>query len=332
VVVWILDGTRVQARPIAADGTLGPTKNLTPAGKFTQDADVVVDSDGRATVVWNLYDGSGDGFDTSQVQARTVAPNGTLGSTEPLSKRATNHSGNPKIAIDPADRVTVAWTRYDGSIDRVQARAIAADGTVGSITTVSAAGQNSHSPEIAVDSTGRAIVVWAHATGEFAEFERVKARAIAADGSLGSIKTLSPAGENTQRSQVAVDSTGRATVTWEVNDGSNLSDMIRARTLAVDATLGSIRTLTEGTRIVEGSDLEIDSTDRATVVWEVGDDDYEDTGLLARSIAADGTLSTIEALTPEDNSRSASLAGDSSGRVTVVWRAPGALKYARSSP
>jgi hypothetical protein len=53
------------------------------------------------------------------------------------------------------------WQRYDGSHWRTQARTVAANAALGTVQTLSAAGNDATTPDIALDpSTGNATAVW----------------------------------------------------------------------------------------------------------------------------------------------------------------------------
>ena len=69
------------------------------------------------------------------------------------------------VAIDPANRVWVAWNSSDGANVRIDARRIAVDGTLGSVRVLSPAGKDSYGPQVAIDSKYRPTVVWRRSTG-----------------------------------------------------------------------------------------------------------------------------------------------------------------------
>jgi hypothetical protein len=160
-VVWYrTDGTdlRIQARTVAADGTLGTLKTLSAAGENAQYAQAAIDpTTGQATVVWQRSDTAGN----LRIQSRSITTTGTLGSTKTLSA-ATDDAENPQLAVDPSSgQAVVVWQRYDGSHWRTQARTVAANATLGTVQTLSAAGNDATTPDIALDpSTGNATAVW----------------------------------------------------------------------------------------------------------------------------------------------------------------------------
>ncbi|HEY7152235.1 MAG TPA: hypothetical protein VH391_11190 [Solirubrobacterales bacterium] len=248
---WLVSPDQVQARQIAADGTLEPIKTVAAAGDGPQ---VAADSSGRATIAWT----------NGKVQARRVASDGTL---EPVQTLSTS-GGGPQAAVDSSDRVTVVWTHSDGGNNRAQARRIGADGTtLGPVQTLSGAGQDIVDPEVAIDSSNRATVVWTQ-TPRFAATGQVQARRIAADGdTLGPLHTLS--GDEAIENQVAVNADGRATVVWVRFFRPYFR--VQSRRIAADGTtLGSVQTLSDAGE--DALDPEVVArSDEATVVWDRSD-------------------------------------------------------------
>jgi hypothetical protein len=100
--------------------------------------------------------------------------------------------------------------------------------------------------------------------------DRIQARRIAADGTLGSVKSLSATNEQADRHRVRMDTFGNATVVWELGDDDYEDTSIQARTVAPDATLGPVQTLS-GAVDANSPDLVVDPNDLVTVVWETSD-------------------------------------------------------------
>ncbi len=298
---------RVQARRIAADGTLEPIQTLSAAGEDAFHIQVAVNAGGKATVVWERTSGP--------VQARQIAADGTVGPILTLSVAGQN-AFTPQVAADSIGRATVVWERFDGTNNRIQARRIAADGTLEPIQTVSGAGQDALAPQLAIDSSNRATVVWSRSDGAN---DRIQARRIAADGTtLGSVQTLSGAGKDAADPQVAIDSSGRATVVWTQLPAFAATGEIQARRIAADGTtLGSVQTLS-GDEALDPH-VAANSDGRATVVWERFI--RPDLRIQSRRIAADGTsLGSVQTLSGAgQDANSPQVAVDSDVTATVVW-------------
>jgi hypothetical protein len=113
---------------------------------------------GQATVVWQRTDTAGN----LRIQSRSITTTGTLGTTRTLSAAA-DDAENPQLTVAPSSGQTiVVWQRYDGSNWRTQARIVAANASLGTVQTLSAAGNDATMPDIALDPyTGNATAVWA---------------------------------------------------------------------------------------------------------------------------------------------------------------------------
>jgi len=72
---------------------------------------------------------------------------------------------DPQVAFDGQGNAIAVWSRSNGTNFIVQAAVRAAGGSFGAAQDLSAAGQDAHVPEVAVDGQGNAIVVWSRSNG-----------------------------------------------------------------------------------------------------------------------------------------------------------------------
>jgi hypothetical protein len=315
-VVWsAFDGSdrRIQTVQIAPDGTPGAVHTLSAPGENAFAPQVAVDSGGRATVVWYLFNGSNV---DRRIQEARIRTDGTPGGVHTLAGPET-FNDKPQVAIDSRDRATVVWQHADdGTNARAQAVRIAADGTPGAVHYLSAPGLEAHAPEVAIDSHDRATVVWQATASSASGIQSVRIRA---DGTQGAVRDLSAAGRVADTPQVAVDSRGRATVVWNVLDGTR--QRIQSRRINVDGTLDPIHNLSPAGRQASGAQVGIDSNDRATVIWQRHDE--SSTGIQAVRIPPNGAPGTVQDLSVPAAGRidfEPRLAVDPQGTATVVWR------------
>jgi hypothetical protein len=254
-VVWQhYDGTntRVQAVRIAANGTPGAVHALSPTGGDASDAQVAIDSRDRATVVWNIIDGS-----DSTVQSVRIRPDGTRGTVQDLS--AGEPAGSAQVAVDSRGRATVIWSLFNTS--RIQSRQINADGSLFAIRNLSPAGRQAQSPQVGTDSSNRATVVW-----QDVDNNKIQAVRIAPNGALGTVQDLSAAGQEAQLPSLAVDPQGRATVVWQRIGHSN---PIQAARIRADGTSGWVKTLSAGGFSASGPAVAAGPQGRVIAVWSL---------------------------------------------------------------
>ena len=162
IAVWRrFDGTNfiVQAAARAAGGSFGAPQDLSAAGQKAGFPEVAVDGQGNAIAVWQRFDGT-----NFIVQAAARAAGGSFGAPQDLSA-AGQTANDPQVAVDGQDNAIAVWSRSNGTNIIVQAAARAAGGSFGAPQDLSAAGQDAHVPEAAVDGQGNAIAVWSRSNG-----------------------------------------------------------------------------------------------------------------------------------------------------------------------
>jgi hypothetical protein len=304
--------TCVQAVSIDADGTPGPVMTLARFDMPERDPDlggpgkgpqVIVDSQGRATVAWRRTDYEAG----TVVQSVRLEADATSGTVRTLSA---TEAGDPSLAVDSADRVTVVWPRAG----RIEAVRVGDDGVPGAVQTVFKRSTNDD-PQVAVDDRGRATVVWA----EPFRPRRIRSVRLDADGDPGAVETLARA---SHAPKVDVDDRGRATVVWQrtirKKDGA-LQFRVQSARIGADGDPGAVKTLSRS----RGSlpEVAVDERGRATVAWhrlrlrDKGDIER----IEARRLRPRGKPEPVQTLAKREGVGFPRVAVDASGRPTVVW-------------
>lgn len=153
---WLrFDGNRdrVQARTMSAGGVLGTITNITSSGPSAIAPQVATDVDGDSALTWERHEG---GFD--RAQARTMSDTSVLGAITNLSSTGGEAFGQ-QVASAASGASAYTWLRFDGTVDRVQARTMNAAGTFAGVVDLSAAGVDAEAPQVAMAATTAAIVV-----------------------------------------------------------------------------------------------------------------------------------------------------------------------------
>jgi hypothetical protein len=166
-------------------------------------------------MVWSRSDGT-----NIRIQARARTPDGTLGSTATISSAGRDASG-PQVAFDPNGNAIAVWTQFDGTHSRVHAAFRPSGGSFGADQTISAAGEDANAPQIAIDSTGKAIAIWYRFDGAN---DRIQAAVRPANGSFGAVQTLSSPGQESFEPKVAAgpNADANGVAVWTGSDGSHL--------------------------------------------------------------------------------------------------------------
>ncbi len=304
---------RIQAVRLSPNGTPGTVHTLSPANEdaIESDAQVAVDSQGRATVVWEADDGA-----HYRVEAVRLGVDGTPGVVQTLSA-AGGDAVFPKLAIDSQDRATVVWYRNDGSGFRVQAVRVAADGSPGPVQTLSEAGGDAADPALAIDSQDRVTIVWTRYDGTQYRAQQIR---LESNGNPGAVHTLSAAGGNVSLPQVAVGSQGQARAIWEWDSFALGGGDAFLQTALLDANEleGPIQVIDGAITGDTGARLAFDSRNRPRVVWQ----GFLSGSLRAktRPIAADGFLGADLFLSsPGHRGGQPQIAFDSKDRAVIAF-------------
>jgi uncharacterized protein GlcG (DUF336 family) len=151
---------RAQARARSAAGTLSAVQTLSTSGRDAFDPHVAVDPDGDAVFTWERYDGA-----NWRIQARARSAAGILSGVQILSEAGQNAQG-PRVAVDAGGDAVFTWQRSDGTNVRIQARTRSATGALSRpVRTLSSAGQDAKTPQVAVNTTGDAVATWRRSDG-----------------------------------------------------------------------------------------------------------------------------------------------------------------------
>jgi hypothetical protein len=189
--------------------------NVSDPGQDAFEPQVAEDSSGNSLIVWTRSDGT-----NIRIQAKFRAADGTLGATATISD-AGRDAYEPQVAFDPNGNAIAVWTQFDGAHGRTHAAFRPTGGSFGGDETISPAGRDASAPQIAIDSTGKAIAVWYRFDGTT---DRIQAAVRPANGSFGAAQTLSSPGREAFDPRVAVgpDADANAQAVWTGSDGSNL--------------------------------------------------------------------------------------------------------------
>lgn len=217
----------------------------------------------------------------------------------------------PRVAVDPLGRATVAWEALGPEkLIWVQAVRVGADGVPGPIHTLDKFPRQMPEcpcPKVAVDLAGRATIVWQSFDGKN---HRIQAAQIDAAGNVGPVSALSPPGHDGWDQQVAVDPEGRATVVWDLASVQNL-ETVR---LGVDGNPEEVRVLVEEAPSVRPPAVAVDPEGKATVAWPSPE------GIRTVQLDSSGVPGPIRPVSPSDTADGVvDAVVDSQGRATISW-------------
>jgi Divergent InlB B-repeat domain len=323
-VVWLSDtGTydRVQSstRPLGAG--FGSIENLSTTGQDTRAVEVAIGGDGTTTAIWTEDNGANYLARTS-----TRPPEGSFAPAEFISA-AGKDARLPHVVVGPQGDTVTIWLREDASGDQiVQTRTKPKSGAYGLIQNLSAAGQSSIRPGLAVGPDGSIVTIWARDDGSD---DIVQTRSRPANGIFGPVENLSAPGEDGGDPQVTFGPDGTTAAAWFRSIGPN--DVLQARVRPQGGTFGPTETLT-GTLVIAG-DLGMASAPDGTVsvVWysKIAADYLTQTATRPPG----GSFGEPEMLSaPGENSSYPDIAIGPDGVATAVWtRYDGSSDIAQSA-
>jgi len=246
-----------QAATRPPGGSFGAAIDLSATGEDSLAPQVAIAPDGAATVVWTRFNGT-----NFIIQAATRPPGGSFGAAVDLS--ATGQDAfNPQIAIAPDGAATVAWQRYDGANDIIQAGTRPPGGSFGAAVNLSVAGQNASEPQIEVAPDGAATAVWRRSNGAN---QIVQAATRPPGGSFGAAVDLSAAGQSAGSPQIAIAPSGAATAVWQRSNGANF--IVQAATRLPGGSFGAAVELSATGQSAFNPQIAIAPDGAATAVWQ----------------------------------------------------------------
>jgi hypothetical protein len=212
---YYLNGVASFEKKLSAGGTSGTQwRHRTP--------DVGLDDKGNVVVVW-ADDPDGNGV--YNIPFRVVSPTGAILGSGQANADAGGNQILPKVAVDPdgapsspsAVAFTVVWEDIQGTVYTVKAAGYTGTTTKAYEKTASQTTGQHHRPDVAVDASGDATIVWDEDGDANGSYNVGLTRLAKANGAV--LLTPRVANVNTggqqQHAAIASDFTGDFTVAWE---------------------------------------------------------------------------------------------------------------------
>ena len=132
----------------------------------------------------------------------------------------TSSALNPAVSAAPSGLVTLAWSQYDGSKNRIQAAHIAANGKLGGFTNLSSYSESGSHPSVSTDSSGTALIGWqANLTGGMSIAEVAR---FGPSGARTGPKKIGSESPNITFVKVGSAANGLGAISWNAIDGSGV--------------------------------------------------------------------------------------------------------------
>jgi hypothetical protein len=290
-----------------AGGRWGTPQNLSAPGANADSQQVAVDPAGNAIVVWQRYS------PTPTVQAAVRPAGGTWSAPQDLSAPGGDAEG-PQVAFDPAGNAVAVWERFNGTNFIIQAAERPAGGGWSLPQDVSAPGQETANPQIALDPAGNAVAVWESNEGANVG---VQTAVRPPGGAWSAPQNLSAPGEDAREPEVAFDGLGNATAIWTGSNGAHY--VIQAAERPFGGGWGSAEDLSAAGHSADVPQLALDPVGDAIAVWRRSDDGSN--GIAQSALRpAGGTWGAIRDLSGSGQvAFDPDLAVDPAGNGLAVW-------------
>jgi len=293
----------IQAMQVGADGAPGPIHTLDEFPRNPPQSpgpEVAVDAAGRATIVWQSYDGK-----FRRIRATQIDAAGNIGPVHTLSPPSFN-GWDQLVAVDPQGRATIVWTL--GPVDNVETVRFETDGTPGEVQVLAKEDEGATPPALAVDSVGKATIAWGNTEG-------IRTVQLDPTGAPGPIRPV-PSTENADGAlHAVVDSLGRVTLGWWRGAGAYEAKSVR---LDAEGIPGIVQNLSPPEQNTLDPQLAVDLQGRVTAVWQ----DFK-SRLYTVQLDEEGAPGTVYPLSEAGRrSGEAQVAAGPDGRAMVVWSHP----------
>ncbi len=160
VAVWGLNverehqypGRVIQAASRPPGGTWSAPTTLSAKRSFANEPQIAIDDGGEAVAVWERY---------PFIEGASRPPGGAWSAPSKVSKKGRS-GGFPDLAINGAGEAVAVWDSYDstGNAPIIQSASRSPGGNWTARANLSAVRQEAAFPQVAIDATGAAVVVW----------------------------------------------------------------------------------------------------------------------------------------------------------------------------
>jgi hypothetical protein len=233
------------------------------------------------TTIWSVTNGF---ISTAQNVSASIGANNTasaawlLGGSILIALRSTSGTWQPPVRIvtsgsgaaglvaksDAQGNGVAAWSEFTAAGSVVEAVAWTASGAFSNVTQLSGLGQSEFLPDLAVNETGTAVVVWPQATTFGGSSYQVESATRPAGGGWSAATAVSTVMPQASSPRVALDGSGGATVIWE--QGATVNAAARPA-----GGVWSGPTLIETANLVGPTSIASDASGNVTAAWAVND-------------------------------------------------------------
>lgn len=217
---------------------------------------VAVDTDGNAAAVCSRFDGS-----NFTSRAANYLTGQTWSSSIVISTPGATAS-QQSIGMDYTGNSVISWSYYNGTNNVIQASDLHFGDGFTTPVDISITGQNAYIPQVAVDKSGNALILWVANDGTN---YTAQASYRPVGGSWSTPVALSSDGGDVANIAVTFDTLGNATALWDRNDGTN--SIVQAASLPSGGSWTTPVTISTSGKYAYLPTVGVDSTGNAIGAW-----------------------------------------------------------------
>jgi hypothetical protein len=227
-----------------------------------------------------------------------------------------DNSKGPQVAVDASGNAVAVWSLDDGTQTTIWSNRYIAGSGWGTSTQIEVDDTGGiGNPQVAVDSIGNAVAVWAQGDGSYINTDILSNRYTVGSG-WGTPTLIETKDELAYVPQVAVDASGNAVAVWEQHDDDTYN--IWSNRYTVGTGWGTATLIETKTSTALGPQVDMNASGNAVAVWLQYDLDYNCVWSNRYTAGTGwGTAKMID--TNTGDSTSPQVAVDASGNAVVVW-------------
>jgi len=208
--------------------------NISPDGQYAYDAEVAMDDNGNAMIVWYQSDATNDRVFRSEYRSGSWTHPTDL--TDNISPSA-GDAEYPQVAMDNNGNAVIAWRQRDGSLDcgggpcfqtfKSEYRSGTWTDPTSLSDNISPNGQLVDAVQVAMDNNGNVIIVWEQLDGTVScgggpckQIFKSEYRSGSWTDPTDLTDSISPNGQGASDPQVAMYNNGNAIIVWHQSDGA----------------------------------------------------------------------------------------------------------------
>jgi hypothetical protein len=265
--VWVSSGGISASRYTASSSTWGAVQSISSVSSSEiRLPQIAMDPNGNCLVVWYQTDGTRYNVWFNRFTAGTSS-----WGTAQLLESGSGSALKPQIAMDVNGTGWAVWVQNDGTRNAIWVNRYTANtSSWGTPSIIDPGMDGSGDPQIGIDGSGNALVVWYQAYGPLSMQHTVSvaSRYTASTSSWGAPVIIGPMDGVAYSPQVAINGNGNAWVVWEQNDFSISTSNTMARSYSMSTSVWGVASLLEnGAADASHPQVVINNNRNAMSVW-----------------------------------------------------------------